>query len=450
MDISVSNTQSQSMDEQFIGVSTRPGKSSSKGNGQGYPETIPLEEYRGETLKKIHAQSSAETSGLEEYRGETLKKIHAQSSAETSGLGDSLQRIHALSSTETSGYGDGDGYYCGTPSPDIGHGLPPLPLEDGEITSPGSQQSIAAEDQQQVKQSVCGDDDEIERLTKTPAVAGSTYNKSGARVRNNRAELTDQLGIVEADQCSSSGNSGRRRSDWDHPLASPHMSSVMRGAEQTGLPRVMSIDAEVSAITSGNNAHHRYHRGSDQLDASQHNNQGTTTSPIVRSESQGSLRGGRGNFLGKNMASTWLKWSQERRISFKRRRDEMEERQKELEEQRVSTPVRKARKESIMFVSSELEGNHVPEDEDLQIHERLQNHMPPSKAKKKDDKEENKLSTYHWNTLVMFWEHPLFIRCRVGGIILGSIALIITIVSLTNQSWSHYQGKEVFISFSSL
>ncbi len=82
-----------------------------------------------------------------------------------------------------------------------------------------------------------------------------------------------------------------------------------------------------------------------------------------------------GLFLGKTTESTWLKWSEERRESYKRRLDSIEQRQRELEKNRVPTPVRKARKESVMFVSPELEASHIIRDEMLELSERMGERM---------------------------------------------------------------------------
>lgn len=177
----------------------------------------------------------------------------------------------------------------------------------------------------------------------------------------------------------------------------------------------MSIDAEIRAIANGGDK-------------------------MKNSDSHNSLK--KEYFLGKDSKSTWMTWSQDRRASFKKRMESMEERQKTLEENRVSTPVRKARKESVMFADSQ-DGD---EEEDFQVHERLQSYVPKGK-RKPETKEELKLSPYQWSALVTFWEHPLFIKCRWGGITLASLSLVITIISLTNQHWSVYPGKQFFIKF---
>jgi len=53
-----------------------------------------------------------------------------------------------------------------------------------------------------------------------------------------------------------------------------------------------------------------------------------------------------GQFLGRNTQSAWLRWSHERRASYRRKVEYMEKRQSDMERFRVSSPVRKARQES--------------------------------------------------------------------------------------------------------
>ena len=363
---------------------------------------------------------------LEEYnyKLDSLKRIHTQGSADTSGLGDSLQRIHAFSSTETSGYGEG-----GSPSPETQKpmqqgsqgGEERGVYEEGNISGlkkckeekSSNQWGIAG-----VEQDFGGKIDAEDR--------GENINNSVYRVSNVQAPFSVQKG---RNSISLGGDHSVLRKDFEKSLhhEGSHKNKFIEVPRIT-LQRSHSMDSEVNSIMSSH-----YGKMSGYRDP---------PSSLRKSGSQNSIRS-KNYFFGKEMSSTWLKWSQERRVSFKRRMREMEDRQKELEEQRMSTPVRKARIESVKFVCPELEGEHVPEDEDLHVHERLQSYMPPPKSRKREDKDEMKLSNYHWMALVMFWEHPLFIRCRVGAIVLGSLALIITVISLTNQKWSHYKGKPI-------
>lgn len=157
-------------------------------------------------------------------------------------------------------------------------------------------------------------------------------------------------------------------------------------------------------------------------------------------------RTGSSNFLGANMQNaTWLRWSQDRRASFKRRLDILERRQVELEENRVSTPVMKARKESVMFTMPGFRDPSatVAEDE-ADLSAKLARYMPngASRARGKGAATEtNKLSLADWNALVAFWEHGLFVKMRYLGIVLAFISLVLAIVSITNQEWSIYESK---------
>ena len=164
-----------------------------------------------------------------------------------------------------------------------------------------------------------------------------------------------------------------------------------------------------------------------------------------------------GRFLGVHSNSTWLTWSQDRRNSFKKRLDNLEQQQKEMEKTRVSTPVRKARKESVMFVSAELESQHVLRDDESCFGDTSFGGKPgpkdqkpvvvstvtmpvSSKRRKATSKEEVKLTVSQWNGLVTFWEHNVFVRCRYGGTLLSLVALLLTVTSVTNQDWFRQTG----------
>lgn len=115
--------------------------------------------------------------------------------------------------------------------------------------------------------------------------------------------------------------------------------------------------------------------GSDEMATSSptgNNQQGTT-------EAGG---GGGGHFLGKSTQSAWLRWSHERRASFKRKVEFIEQRQNELQRIRTSSPVRKARKESMRFVSPELEDQHMSFNDDVTTlaHPAFPFEIPPTAA----------------------------------------------------------------------
>lgn len=180
---------------------------------------------------------------------------------------------------------------------------------------------------------------------------------------------------------------------------------------------------------------------------------------------------GHGQFLGKATQSAWLKWSHERRASFKRRVEFMEQRQNELQRVRLSSPIRKARKESVRFVAKELEQEHLavidptaavgPEDETSVYgqHPAFPFDIPPSTKKKKvhsgrkadlssgGEDVETRLSLAQWNTLVAFWEHRLFVKLRCCGLLLGLAALACGVSSLANNQWSTYESKYSFLVY---
>lgn len=157
------------------------------------------------------------------------------------------------------------------------------------------------------------------------------------------------------------------------------------------------------------------------------------------------------DFLGVNTKSTWMSWSEARRLSFKNRIEELELKQKEHKSQRVSTPVRKARKESVMFVSSDLEYKYIDTDDE----DATNQHNGPGEIRRKitvsakkvrqiaiDSRNEVKLSMAQWNTLVKFWEHDLFVRCRTAGLLCAIGALIFGTISVANNDWFHEKGKD--------
>lgn len=382
--------------------------------------------------------------------GETLKRIHAQSSAETSGLGDSLQRIHALSSTETSGYWDGGEspeYQENTCDVRLKKSSPDLTLiAGGAVASHRNREYYRAHSLEGNKNNRV--------ITRQPSVAaGSSRTTGGNQLHIDCDRLTQ---VSTSSQHGSGGGMPveQRRSLLDHD-------------DDKITNNQMSIDAEIRNIVNGGaggssrgRTHGNYNNHNDNIKvpgvaqrikvgerSTGRGQQLGKDTGIKKSASQTSITSNKstgegGYFLGRGTKSTWMTWSQDRRASFKRRMKSMEERQKELEENRVSTPVLKARKESVMFVRAGEDQVTLPSEQDLHIHERLQSYVP-SKARRHhiDDKDELKLSTYQWSALVTFWEHPMFIKCRWGGIFLASCALVLTIICLTNQQWSIYPGQ---------
>lgn len=390
-------------------------------------ETIPLSEL----------SPPPTTAGPQKGPNETLRKVHAQSSAETSGLGDSLQRIHALSSTETSGYGG----ETGAPSP-TGQVSPYASIED----MPGGATTGAA------------------------ASAGGASPATGGR---------PSVWVIEKERTrqeySANGPKERHRSKTDHGYddVSPpgHMSEEYYEDcfDDRKWQQIHEKAARQQQNMQKNNAvppHHHHHQH-PQPPSGHHQRRRSSAQAEDDDEGLdmdggGRVVGGRrgslsgegtqqameGHFLGKSTQSAWLRWSHERRASFKRKVEFIEQRQNELQRIRMSSPVRKARKESMRFVSPELEDQHLTcngSDDVTLAHPAFPFEIPPPATKKvgrkQDDKEEAKLTLAQWNALVAFWEHDVFVRSRCIGLFFGLAALILIVVSLATSQWLYLDSK---------
>jgi len=264
-------------------------------------ETIPLCELRPGVGTDWSLPSKL-AGGAASTAADVLKQLHAQSSAETSGVGDSLQRIHALSSTETSGYG-GDALQS--------------PTDVASITSPSEQRRVPA----------------------TTAV---------------RSALPEYQSTVAASPMSGSGPrrpagdggvSGTQHYTYNG-VASPvpvminhhhHFSPPSRRREVTGYRQAAErFDDDDEFYLDDDNqstsSRCRYSRS-----RARRSNDGGEDGGSISEE---------GQFLGRNTQSAWLRWSHERRASYRRKVEYMEKRQSDMERFRVSSPVRKARQES--------------------------------------------------------------------------------------------------------
>lgn len=159
-------------------------------------------------------------------------------------------------------------------------------------------------------------------------------------------------------------------------------------------------------------------------------------------------------FLGRDTKSQWLEWSHNRRASYKNRLDRIEQKQKENETRRMSTPVRKARKESVMFVSPELETQHIPEEDEMAIDETLAaayfgEDTPPKPLGRRRAaadirmtmNESGKLSDHQWNRLIAYWDHSYIVRSRYMGIMCSLLAFIFGIVSICSETWITFEGE---------
>ena len=396
-------------------------------------ETIPLADFR-----------SGSGGGVGDgEKGDILQKIHAHSSAETSGLGDSLQRLHTLSSTETSGYGGG------APSPTGGTLFDHSP-EQYTQRSPNS-----------VPLPKLGVN--IKELS--PRSKRQHFKSVPRSVHYDGSEPFDkyeETGFKENPHCKSPRPYGSAHSyidSYDPPetTRNPHHVTPSDSRDSRSSQRRNSKgyaqfhEVEQEQEDDMNKYFERANRrGSYTPIGSLPSSEAGSTNSLNRKSSVD------GYFLGKSTQSTWLKWSEERRESFKRRLDSIEQRQRELEKNRVPTPVRKARKESVMFVSPKLEDQHIIRDELLEQSERIYQQVtvklppkPPRKGGRNHHvKEEVKISVNQWNTLVAFWEHKIFVKSRYAGLLLSTIAVILGITCLSNSDWYHHEGKLSFPSIS--
>lgn len=356
-------------------------------------------------------------------RSDALSRVHAQSSAETSGLGDSLQRIHALSSTET-----------GFPSPTGG----------GQVSAYASMEDV-------------------------PAGAG---HAAGAAMRSPpqpppvwvvEKERTGRGGLsYAAGDPTAGGGGGRGRPAGCERDASPPPGHATEDHYEDCYDdhKWQQIHRERALLQSASNAFHsdnsRRAKETENKDHQRFEKRGSigseemSTSPTANQ--QGTTEAGAGaggHFLGKSTQSAWLRWSHERRASFKRKVEFIEQRQNELQRIRTSSPVRKARKESMRFVSPELEDQHMSFNDDVTTlaHPAFSFEIPPTAAKKpsrkgnNEDKDDARLTLAQWNALVAFWEHGVFVRSRCLGFLLGLIAFCLIISGLSTSHWFSTDGK---------
>ncbi|XP_074655129.1 uncharacterized protein LOC141908815 isoform X2 [Tubulanus polymorphus] len=140
-------------------------------------------------------------------------------------------------------------------------------------------------------------------------------------------------------------------------------------------------------------------------------------------------------FLGVRTASQWVQWSQQRRASFRRRLEAMEQKEKDAEKNRVPTPIKKARKECKPFQYTH--GLDESDDDDEVAH------RPPAKSKKKKKHQEPpkkkvKITEAQYRIIYQYWLHKNFVRLRIFGIICGFVAFVIGVVNLTSTVWIKY------------
>lgn len=148
-------------------------------------------------------------------------------------------------------------------------------------------------------------------------------------------------------------------------------------------------------------------------------------------------------FLGKNLGSTWTKWSKERRASTERKLRPTEDDESPLE--RSTTPVKKALLESTQFVHPDLEKYHISEEDKHYIQRHRQQRYATYHVIEKSKKGQRHphehvgtmLTEKQWTTLSDFWEHRTFSRSRYVAMFLGFTTTILMIASICSN-WIQY------------
>jgi hypothetical protein len=161
----------------------------------------------------------------------------------------------------------------------------------------------------------------------------------------------------------------------------------------------------------------------------------------------GSVRriGGAKRFLGVNKETAWTRWSRDRRASYRRRIEMLENQDTTTELARVSTPVRKGRQEGLKFVHPDLEGKLLSEDDlnELRRHKQQKYHAirvieKTGRKSKFRLKTEVHLTAEQLQVISEYWEHPAFVRGRIMGLFLMVVVFIIMVVSITDGHWLSY------------
>jgi len=484
-------------------VDYRSGTSTALSSGEVERSSTPS------TVTTISKQPRTTKGGVEGR--EALRQIHAQSSAETSGVGsDILQRIHALSSTETSGYG--------------GDASLQSPID---LASPSSsdlhvqhhhrhQQHHLQQQQQPIGKDTgnCSDTYRQQHQHLTPS-----FNGSGRAVTTaTRSADENGFAMSSAAAVGEGGHDGRC-AGRTHDQQQRQHGRVGDAGASNGRHRSYEYrnddgyycgeEDELSDVSP--TSRHKQRNGSAAPAARNHRNTDHSTDGRNASSRVGGGGGGSGGgtgasasgagsaamaistedgsdgqFLGRSTQSAWLRWSHERRASFRRRVEIAEQRQSELERYRVPSPVRKARQESARFVSAALEVHHqlldgaaiavgVSDDRhqpsrrrdldgdggplDVGLgdvscgHPAFPFDIPPPAvsgviARKSGRKngttggaDPEKLTLAQWNALVAFWEHPVFARSRFIGLLFGFAALIIGVTGVVDNHWTNFYSE---------
>ena len=388
--------------------------------------------------------------GASNYGDETspARKIQTQSSAETSGLGDSLQRMHTLSSTETSGYAEtipsptgpaSTGFSAATTA--AAAAAAAVGAVGADWAESGGERRRSSAHDEALELTVLGAHSGV-----TPRISASTSSSTMTNSSQKRCKGRKSSRELSVDSSADGGSyfaSGRST-----PVAAAggeRRTSAGLLATSGGYDGLYKLNDPAAAAAATGGGAKRKRRTPSYL---------AEFAPPRSSDEESEKEATDGGlFLGRDTKSTWLEWSQDRRASFKRKLDSIDERQQEMERNRVTTPVRKARKESLMFASQDT-------DEDTPMAPGLtpgrrgaigcDGEAPPSpgvlamraqRSKQQYAEKDVKLTVLQWRALVAFWEHAIFVRCRYGGIVVGCVAFVIGIVAVAIQDWSRFEGK---------
>ena len=285
----------------------------------------------------LHTQEMIPMSDFRTDKSENLRKIHAQSSAETSGLGDSLQRIHTLSSTETSGYGDTvPSPTAPTPSPDTCN---PRGICSGQNAgyALGSQHypglAPAAPHRTMTHQDGRNPGTQSNPGTNTRSTHSNPGHSQAHKVPSSADPPPEFVSLAKG-----KGKHSKQKQHARHASPPPPDLRARLPDRPAGAPDFTDNTDSHHQYGSPYSGHRRPSNTSDRtrpgrprpkLQRSEDLDEGigefddihvrtyspTETPPLAQNIPESNL------FLGNDPKSTWLKWSQERRTSFKKRID---------------------------------------------------------------------------------------------------------------------------------
>ncbi|XP_067947394.1 uncharacterized protein [Watersipora subatra] len=131
----------------------------------------------------------------------------------------------------------------------------------------------------------------------------------------------------------------------------------------------------------------------------------------------------------------WLEWSEKMRVEAQVKKEEFLRKQEEAAKNKLPTPIRKARQESVKF------GNHITTgvEEETPLSKALlaMEQATPSSTSAVLSKEQirDRYTEDQWEKLHAYWGHQLFRKCRPAGYILAFVAMVSAIPPLLSTRW---------------